>query len=170
LLRRRHGPGIARTPPAVDFQCVLAGKPRRNPSHHGEIPSLSLVRLILIRRIIIVHLTKGYQLIRGVHIPLDLTAKNRDPPEGVRTNQNRARVGSGSNSNQFRISKSDLIQILQKSYLKFCRSKNNKWDIVGILRTSRIHQYHKILYFMGSIWNHFQIGIKPSVSLLNSYL
>jgi hypothetical protein len=125
----RHLPHRHRGPPEPHRRPHLIAhrrRPRRNPSHHGEIPSLSLVRLILIRRIKTVHLTKGYQLIRGVRIPLDLTAKNRDPPEGVRTNQEEPRVGSGSNSNQFRISKSDLIQILQNSYLLIPASKNSK--------------------------------------------
>jgi hypothetical protein len=56
-------------------------------------------------------------------------------------------------SNEFRIRrlKPDLIQILQKSYLEFCRSKNSKQGTVGILETSRIQWYHKILYFMGPI-------------------
>jgi hypothetical protein len=54
---------------------------------------LSLVRPIWIRRIRTVHLTKGYRLIRGVHIPLDLMAHNQDPIEPVPTNQNQPRVG-----------------------------------------------------------------------------
>jgi hypothetical protein len=99
---------------------------------------------------------------------LDPTVHRPDPLEEVPSNQKLPRVGLWFKLESNRNSRSDLIQILLKSYLLIPASKNSKWGTVGILRKSRIHQYHKILYFMGSIWNHFQIGIKLSVSLLNS--
>jgi hypothetical protein len=143
----------------------------RNPSQ-GEVSSLSMSwhRWILIGHPRTNHLVKGYLSIWSVQISLDLTSHNIDPTELVRSNRKLPRVGSRFKLDSNRSLKPDLIQIFGNSYLLICNSKNNKWYTVGILRTYRIQYYNNILYFMCSIWNYFQIGIKPSVSLLNSYL